>query len=278
MISEKILATLNKCVTEIRKHTDIVPETVIVLGSGLNGIFKDEFASEYTAPYERFVDFALKTHVVGHENKLSIGTLGGKKVLLLNGRFHLYEGYSGDESVFFIRLARKLGAKNILLTNAAGGLNMTFNAGDIVVIDDQISLFVKSALVGENIDEIGTRFPDMGEIYDKRLKDLLLSVAEENNISVRRGVYAQLYGPQYETPAEVHVLKAIGADVVGMSTATEAIAARHAGLTVAGISCVTNVAGKQEDGSELSQEEVEMIAAKRWSDLRKLIIEAVKNF
>ena len=274
----KYIEQLDKCESIIRKHTNTVPETVIELGSGYGGLLGDDFIKEYSETYENLVDFVKKSYVDGHSKILSIGTLCGKKVLLLSGRIHMYEGYNEMETSFFIRIAKRLGAKNVLLTNASGGINKSFNPGDVMLIDDHITMFVRSPLMGENIEEFGPRFPDMGVVYDQELREIVLNVAKKNGIDIKRGSYAQLYGPQYETPAEVNVLKAIGADAVGMSTATEAIVARHAGMRVVGISCVTNVAGKQSNGAKLSQAEVERVAGENRDKLKKLIIESVKNF
>ena len=278
MEKNEYIKALDKCESIIRKHTSTVPETAIVLGSGYDGVFEKDFIEEYSESYGNLVDFVKSSYVDGHRKKLSIGTLCGKKVLLLSGRIHMYEGYNEMETSFFIRIAKRLGVKNVLLTNASGGINQSFNAGNIMLIDDQITMFVRSPLMGENIEEFGPRFPDMGVVYDQELREIVLSVAKKNGIDIKRGSYAQLYGPQYETPAEVNVLKVIGADAVGMSTATEAIVARHAGMRVVGISCVTNVAGKQSNGAKLSQEEVERVAGENRDKLKKLIIESVKNF
>ncbi len=278
MNKKEYIKALNKCENLIRKHTKTEPETVIVLGSGYDGVLGEEFVEEYAETYGNLVNFVKKSYVDGHRKLLSIGTLCGKKVLLLSGRIHMYEGYNETETSFFIRIAKRLGAKNVLLTNASGGINQEFTPGDIMLIDDHITMFVRSPLIGENIEEFGPRFPDMGVVYDRELKEIILSAAKKYGIDIKCGSYAQLYGPQYETPAEVNVLKIIGADAVGMSTASEAIVAKHAGMRVAGITCVTNVAGKQLNGAKLSQAEVERVAAENKDKLKKLITESVKNF
>ena len=158
------------------------------------------------------------------------------------GRVHYYEGYSAADTVLPIRVLRLLGVKTVILTNAAGGVNKSFNAGDIMLITDHISLFAKSPLIGPNVDEFGTRFPDMSRVYDSELQNIALSAAEHTGIDLKQGVYAQVTGPQYESPAEVRALRALGADAVGMSTVAEAIAAKHAGMRICGLSVIANMA------------------------------------
>lgn len=233
-----------KCV-ECAKHIrsiigDFSPETAIVLGSGL-GSFADNINVKFAVYYKDITDFPIST-VKGHNGRFLFGTYKDKSIAIAQGRVHLYEGYSPAEAVMPIRVLKLLGVKALILTNAAGGINKSFKQGDLMLISDHISLFAGSPLTGANIDELGPRFPDMSEVYDRELQKAAKSVAKSAGIDLKEGIYAQVKGPQYETPAEVRALEILGADAVGMSTAIEAIAARHCSMRICGISAITNMA------------------------------------
>jgi len=224
----------------IRKKTKLQPKIALVLGSGL-GAFADEFAAATRIPYAKIPHFPRST-AIGHAGQLVIGKVDGIEVAGMQGRVHLYEGYSPQDVAFPIRVFSRLGAKAVILTNAAGGIKKEFTQGRLVVISDHINLQGANPLSGPNADEFGPRFPDMTNAYDKKFRELTLAAGRRLNIDLGEGVYAALAGPSYETPAEIRYLRSIGADLVGMSTVPEVIAARHAGLRALGISCVTNAA------------------------------------
>jgi purine-nucleoside phosphorylase len=217
-----------------------VPDVAVVLGSGL-GDFAETPVDAIAVPYAELPHWPTAT-VVGHAGRLVIGTVGAKRVAVLAGRVHYYEGHTLGTVVFATRVMARLGVKNIVLTNAAGGINATFSEGALMVIDDHINLMGSNPLIGANDDGFGPRFPDMSEVYSKRLRDIADAAALAREVPVSHGIYAAMHGPSYETPAEVRFLRAIGGDAVGMSTAPEAIAARHMGMQVLGISCITNMA------------------------------------
>lgn len=262
-----------KQIEEIRKFTDEIPETAIVLGSGL-GALADTIEITATVPYREITDMPVST-APSHKGQFVFGKIGGKNIVLMQGRLHLYEGYSPSQVVMPIRLMRLLGAKKLILTNACGGINRNLSVGDFMMIKDHISCFVDSPLIGKNIDEFGTRFPDMSNAYDKELQKAIKAVAKDNNITLHSGVYAQLKGPQFESPAEIKMLSLLGADAVGMSTVTEAIAANHCGFKNCGISLITNLACGILD-KPLSGEEVNEAAQKVAPQFEKLIKETVK--
>ena len=256
---------LKKCLEIIRNKTDFVPESAIVLGSGL-GDFANEIKAESIIEYSELPDFPVST-VEGHNGRFIMGHLGKVPVIAMQGRVHYYEGYSMQDVVMPIRLMSMLGANNLFLTNAAGGI--TYGAGTLMLITDHISSFVPSPLVGKNIDELGPRFPDMSEVYDKELRNLAKAVAKESGVDIKEGVYLQVTGSNYETPREICMYKILGADAVGMSTAVEAMAARHAGMRVCAISCITNkAAGLSEN--KLSHDEVKECAVLFSNDLKIL--------
>jgi purine-nucleoside phosphorylase len=217
-----------------------LPQTAIVLGSGL-GDFADALSEAVVMPYGDIPHWP-GSHVVGHSGRLVIGKVSGKRVAALAGRAHYYEGHNLETVVFATRVIGLLGVKRIVLTNAAGGINTGFAAGALMIIDDHINLLGSNPLVGPNDDRIGPRFPDMSEVYSRRLRAIADDAARARGVAVAHGVYAAVHGPSYETPAEIRFLRAIGADAVGMSTVPEAIAARHMGIEVLGISCITNMA------------------------------------
>ena len=239
-------------------QTSIRPKVGVVLGSGL-GAFADTIANSVRIPYDEIPDFPKAT-AVGHAGELVAGVLGvdGRivgDVIVMSGRFHLYEGYSAKQATAGIRLFRELGVERIVLTNAAGGINPAYPKGSLVLISDHINLQGTNPLVGQNDGNLGPRFPDMTEAYCPKLRFTARQTAERLGITLHEGVYAGLLGPSYETPAEIRYLKAIGADLVGMSTVAETIAANHMGMKVLGISCVTNAAAGLTD-EKLNHEEV----------------------
>jgi purine-nucleoside phosphorylase len=234
----------------IRKHVAEEPQRDkpqigIVLGSGL-GPVADALKDAVEIDYASIPGFP-RTTVEGHAGKLVSGLLAGKRVLAMKGRFHYYEGYDISQVVFHIRVFKLLGISNLLVTNAAGGINADFKPGNLMIITDHISLFAPSPLRGRNLDEFGARFPDMCNAYDRDLVEMAVEAAKDVGVSLKKGIYAFAQGPMFETPAEIKALRALGADAVGMSTVPEVIAARHCGMKVMGISCITNMAAGMAD-------------------------------
>lgn len=263
---------LNRVVSEIRKITNFCPKVGIVLGSGL-GEFAGDIRVIGKIPYKKLTGFPVST-VPGHEGCFVFGYIEKIPVVLMQGRVHYYEGYSMADVVMPVRVMALLGASVVMLTNAAGGINKNFYEGALMAVSDHISSFVPSPLVGENIDEIGTRFPDMSEVYDEKLRKLIVSAARQLQIPIREGVYLQTSGPNYETPAEVRMYAALGADAVGMSTACEAVALHHMGVRVCGISCITNMAAGISK-KRLSHEEVKETADGVSEKFRSLVWHSV---
>jgi purine-nucleoside phosphorylase len=224
----------------IQGHTDVRPEIGLVLGSGL-GAFADELTERTDIPYSDIPGWPHST-AVGHAGKLIIGKLGARDVAVMAGRAHAYEGYSMPQVTYGVRVLQSIGARSMVFTNAAGGINLALERGGLVLISDHINLQGANPLVGPNDDALGPRFPDMSEAYSRDYREIAKAVATELCISMTEGVYAAMLGPSYETPAEIRYLRAIGADVVGMSTVPEVIVANHMGMKVLGISCVTNMA------------------------------------
>ncbi|KUO50518.1 MAG: purine-nucleoside phosphorylase [Desulfitibacter sp. BRH_c19] len=229
------------------------PDIGIILGSGL-GVMAEEIKNKTTLPYNKIPHFPITT-VEGHKGQMIVGDFEGKKVVAMQGRFHYYEGYSMADVVYPVRVMGQLGIKNLIITNAAGGINLDFQPGDLMVIKDHINLMGVNPLMGKNIGHLGERFPDMSEAYNLALREIALATAKDLTIDVRKGVYAAVTGPSYETPAEIRYLRSIGADAVGMSTVPETIAANHMGIKVLGISCITNMAAGVLD-AKLNHEEV----------------------
>src|SRR5437868_2260652 len=225
---------------QIRSRANARPSVAIVLGSGL-GAFADELTESTSLAYKEIAGFAQAT-VEGHAGRLVIGRAGEVPIAAQQGRFHFYEGYSLDDVTFPIRVLKLLGVRTLILTNASGGLNTEFAAGSLMVITDHINLMGVNPLIGTNDERFGPRFPDLTNVYSPELQDIVLQEAREMGLEMRRGVYAALTGPSYETPAEIHMVRALGADAVGMSTVPEAIVARHMDMHVIGISCITNLA------------------------------------
>lgn len=231
---------LEKAVLQVREKTKFQPLVALVLGSGL-GDFAKNLRVECTIPYSEIDGFPVST-VAGHDGRFIFGWLDQVPVVCMKGRVHFYEGYEVSDVVMPIRLMKRLGAKFLFLTNAAGGLNEKFQPGDLMMIRDHISFFVPNPLIGPNPESLGTRFPDMSNVYDLELQDLIWEVASQEGIRIQEGVYTQLTGPSYESPAEIKALRMLGTDAVGMSTVVEAIAANHAGMRICGISCISNLA------------------------------------
>jgi purine-nucleoside phosphorylase len=224
----------------IRATCQRLPETAIVLGSGL-GDFADTLEEPIATEYAALPHWPA-SKVVGHAGRLVIGNVAGKRIAALSGRAHFYEGHDLATVVFATRVMGRIGVKQIVLTNAAGGINTSFAQGALMVIDDHINLLGSNPLVGPNDERFGTRFPDMSEVYSRRLRRIAADAARAKGVAVTHGVYVAVHGPSYETPAEIRAFRSIGADAVGMSTVPEAIAARHMGMEVLGISCITNMA------------------------------------
>ena len=272
---ERMYKKLQNAVKSIREKTDFVPEVAIILGSGL-GDFADNIEKVATVEYSEIEGFPIST-VAGHKGRFVFGYLGGKAVVAMQGRVHYYEGYPIGDVVMPTRIMGLLGAKKLILTNAAGGINYNFKPGDFMIITDHISSFVPSPLIGANIDELGARFPDMSEVYSKRMRNIIAKAAVDCGISIKEGVYTQLTGPNYETPAEIRMCRALGSDAVGMSTACEAMAARHMGLEVCGVSCITNMAAGM-NREPLSHKEVQETAdrvAKQFCALITSVVERI---
>ncbi|MGG3450084.1 purine-nucleoside phosphorylase [Domibacillus aminovorans] len=224
----------------LTEKLDNKPEIGMILGSGL-GVLADEVEQAMSIPYEEIPHFPVST-VEGHTGELVIGTLSGKTVAAMKGRFHYYEGYSFEQVTFPVRVMKELGIETIIVTNAAGGVNESFKPGDLMLIADHLNLMGGNPLIGKNDHRLGVRFPDMSEAYSRELRSLAKEAAAKIGISVWEGVYAGNTGPAYETPAEVRMARVLGADAVGMSTVPEVIAARHGGMKVLGISCISNMA------------------------------------
>ena len=261
----------------IRGITDFQPRVGLVLGSGL-GNYASQMEVVAEIPYKDIEGFPVST-VEGHAGSFIFGYVGGEAkvpVVAMKGRVHYYEGYEMSDVVMPVRLMGMLGAQTVILTNAAGGINLDFTPGDLMIIRDHISAFVPSPLYGPNVNQLGTRFPDMSTIYDKELSERIKSVAKANQVSVQEGVYVQFQGPNFETPAEIKMFRTLGADAAGMSTACEAIAAKHMGLKVCGISCISNMAAGILD-QPLNHEEVQETANKVAHKFETLVTEFIKT-
>ncbi len=237
----------------IFKQTKLRPKIALVLGSGL-GAFADEFAGAKKIPYAKIPHFPQST-AIGHAGQLVLGKVDGVEVAGMQGRVHLYEGYSPQQVVFPIRVFARMGVKAVILTNAAGGINLNYSAGALVAIRDHINLQGVNPLIGPNDDRFGVRFPDMTRAYDPKFRNFVSDAGKKLKMNLHEGVYLALSGPNYETPSKIHSFRTLGADLVGMSTVPEVLAARHAGIRVLGISCVTNMAAGVT-GEALTAEEV----------------------
>ena len=273
-INMSVYKKLEKCLECVRKQTDFVPDVAIILGSGL-GALADEIKAEAVVEYSSIEGFPVST-VPGHKGRFVFGYIGDVKVVVMQGRVHFYEGYPITDVVLPTRLMKLMGAKILFVTNAAGGANADFNAGDLMLINDHICK-VPNPLIGQNVEELGTRFPDMSAVYSERLRNIVRNVAKENNVDLKEGVYVQLTGPSFETPAEVRMCRILGADAVGMSTACEAIAARHAGMEIVGVSLISNKAAGISE-TPLSHEEVQEAANIAAPKFKKLVKDSVARF
>ena len=251
---EKIKATSDF----IQSKITFTPEVGIILGTGLGGLVS-EINIKHSIPYSDIPNFPVST-VEGHSGKLIFGELGGKNVVAMQGRFHFYEGYSMQQVTFPVRVMKMLGIKTLMVSNASGGVNSSFEVGDLMIINDHINFFPEHPLTGKNIAELGPRFPDMSEAYSKDLINKGKKVASQNGIKVQEGVYLGLSGPTFETPAEYRMVKILGADAVGMSTVPEVIVARHMGIPCFAMSIITDL-GVEGKIVEVTHEEVQQVAA-----------------
>ncbi len=265
---------LIKCYECVQKKISFKPELALILGSGL-GDYADTMEVVETLNYHDIEGFPVST-VPGHKGRFVFGYAGGVPIVAMQGRVHFYEGYKPQDVVLPVRLMKLMGAKVLFLTNAAGGINRSFNAGDLMLITDHISMSVPSPLIGENIDELGVRFPDMSEVYSRRLQKVIENAAVTAGVPLRKGVYIQTTGPQYETPSEIRAYERLGADAVGMSTTIEAIAARHAGMEICGISCISNLAAGISV-NPLTHKEVQETADRVAPLFKKLVTQAIKD-
>lgn len=258
----------------ITHMTDRRPKIAIILGSGL-GSLGEEVKDKKHISYSKIPGFPVST-VQGHDGKLIYGTINGIEVVLMSGRFHFYEGYNTEEITFPIRVLKELGVKKLIITNASGGVNENFNPGDFMIIKDHINFGFNNPLIGKNEDSLGERFPDMTYAYDREYIEIAIESAKKLGINIKEGVYFYNQGPTYETPAEVRMIRILGGDAVGMSTVPEVIVARHAGMSVLGISCITNMAAGILD-KELTHEEVIYTGEKTKNKFEELIKEILKR-
>ena len=270
-VSEK----LQKSYDSFCKKVDFKPDVAIVLGSGL-GNYADRIRVVQELDYHEIEGFPVST-VPGHAGKFIFGYVQDVPVVCMKGRVHYYEGYPISDVVLPVRLMGRMGARILFLTNASGGINPAFCAGDFMLIRDHISLFAPNPLIGQNPKELGVRFPDMSHVYDEELQEILRQAAAECGIRLQEGVYVQLTGPSFESPAEIRLLHRLGADAVGMSTVVEAIAANHMGMRICGVSCVSNLAAGMTE-NPLSHEEVQEASRQAAPRFEKLVSAAVAKF
>lgn len=268
-----IYEKLQKCYKSYQAKIDFVPKVALVLGSGL-GDYAESIRVEAALDYHDIEGFPVST-VPGHAGKFIFGYVGDVPVVCMQGRVHYYEGYAMSDVVLPARLMKMMGAKILFLTNAAGGVKQGMHAGDLMMLTGQIGCLVPSPLIGPNVDELGVRFPDMSQIYDLDLQRIVRRSALDLGIDIKEGTYMQFTGPQYETPQEISMARVLGADAVGMSTACEAIAARHMGMRVLGISCITNLASGISS-NPLSHKEVQEIADAVAPKFKALVTEIIK--
>ena len=268
-VYEKLL----NCSNAVRSKIKFQPEVALILGSGL-GDYAKEMQVEETIEYSEIEGFPVST-VAGHQGRFLFGYVKGVPVVAMQGRVRFYEGYPMSDVVLPVRLMGLLGAKTVILTNAAGGVNFNFQPGDLMMITDQITTAVPSPLIGANLDELGPRFPDMSEVYDKGLRQIIRQAARNVKVSIQSGVYMQFTGPSYETPAEIRMCRVLGADAAGMSKACEAMAARHMGLKVCGISCITNMAAGMSN-QPLDHKEVQETADRVAKEFKALVTETIR--
>ncbi len=266
---------LVKCYESIKAQIPFTPKVALVLGSGL-GDFADGIETEASIDYNSIEGFPVST-VPGHKGRFIFGHVNGVPAVIMQGRVHYYEGYAMSDVVLPVRLMKMMGAKILFLTNAAGGVNYDFSAGDFMIIRDQIACLVPSPLIGANLDELGPRFPDMSQIYDNDLRQIIKECAAKRGIKVQEGVYVQFTGPAYESPQEVKMSRIIGGDAVGMSTACEAIAANHMGMKICGISCISNLACGMT-AQPLSHKEVQEVADRVSPLFKQLVTDSITAF
>lgn len=273
-MEHSVYEKLMRCYQTVKEKVDFQPKVALVLGSGL-GDYADRIEIKAELDYHEIDGFPVST-IPGHKGRFVFGYVGDVPVVIMQGRVHFYEGYPIQDVVLPIRLMRLMGAEVLFLTNAAGGVNYDFHAGELMMITDQISSFVPSPLVGPNAEKLGVRFPDMSDVYDRELQDVIRRTAKELDIPLREGVYLQLTGPAYESPAEVRMCRILGADAVGMSTACEAVAANHMKMKICGISCISNLACGMTD-QPLDHKEVQEAADRVAPLFRKLVTESIRE-
>lgn len=268
----KVYERLQRCYKSIEDKIPFRPRLALVLGSGL-GDYAERIEIEASIDYHEITDFPVST-VSGHKGRFVFGHIGSVPVVIMQGRVHFYEGYSIEEVVLPERLMHLMGAEILFLTNACGSANPAYQAGDFMLLTDHILYSVPNPLIGANAEELGVRFPDMSEVYDEALRKEIFACAKDLGISLREGVYMQFSGPSFETPAEVRMAHILGADAVGMSTACEAVAGRHCGMRICGISCISNLgAGLSEE--PLSDEDVKVVANRVAPLFKRLVTEAI---
>lgn len=272
-MTNKIYEKLIKCTNDVKSKITFQPEVALILGSGL-GDYAQEMDVRETVEYTDIEGFPIST-VAGHQGRFLFGYVEGVPVVAMQGRVHFYEGYDMSDVVLPTRLMGLLGAKTIILTNAAGGVNHSFQPGTLMMITDHITTAVPSPLIGANLDELGVRFPDMSEVYNKELREIICQAARNVSVTIQQGVYMQFTGPNYETPAEIRMCRTLGGDAAGMSTACEAMAANHMGLKVCGISCITNLAAGMSS-QPLDHKEVQEVADRVSADFKKLVTETIR--
>ena len=272
-MSNEIYEKLEICRKSILQKTNFKPEVAVILGSGL-GEYASKIKIEQIIPYTKIEGFPVST-VVGHKGQFVFGYVKEVPVVIMQGRVHYYEGYPVTDVVLPVRLMGMLGAKKLILTNASGGINTGFHPGDLMLITDQIMSGIPNPLIGANVEELGTRFPDMSEVYNKELQDVIRKAGANTGVALKEGVYMQFTGPSYETPAEIRMCRTLGGDAAGMSTACEAMAARHMGMKVCGISCITNLAAGMST-QKLDHKEVQETADRVAEDFKRLVTESIR--
>jgi len=270
-----MLKTIKETAEFLKQKINITPEIGIILGSGLGGL-GDKIENSQSIAYSEIPNFPVST-VEGHSGKLIFGTLGGKTVVAMQGRFHYYEGYSMKEVTFPVRVMHFLGVKNMIVSNAAGGLNLKYKAGDLMIISDHINYFPENPLRGKNFKELGVRFPDMSKVYDEEFVKYAEEIAEENNIKVQKGIYIGSTGPTLETPAEYTMFRNLGADATGMSTVPEVIVAHHQGMRCFGMSVITNESKPENPEEETTHDEVQNVAGVAEPKMTLLIENLIKK-
>jgi purine-nucleoside phosphorylase len=272
---ENWMMKINEAVSFIRTKTEIEPAIGLILGSGL-GELANEIEEAVTIPYHEIPHFPVST-VEGHAGNLVIGTLCKKKVVAMQGRFHFYEGYSLQEVTFPVKVMKQLGITTLIVTNACGGMNKNFKPGDLMIITDHLNMTGSNPLIGPNLEELGPRFPDMSRAYSNELRELTKKKAKELSLNIQEGVYAAISGPSYLTPAELIMIRNLGADAIGMSTVPEVIVANHMGLNVLGISCITDMA-IGEELEPLTHEQVVEVANKTKPTFKALLKGIIEDY